>query len=256
MRRRTRAALLSLALLAPAHYLSAQTFLDITALATGTSGSFNGTIGAAIPVFGAIFSPGGGFAFNATDANSVGGSTVNNTSTQFGYASIFSPSIAQTDRIGFSRPAGSGTATVQIAFGAPVLNPVFHFANLDVASFNFSMTAGVSLTLLSGNGGSGDGLGVSGTTVADLNPATALEQTASTAPTTTGNRSGYGSVQLNGMYQLVYFTVTANPQSTFGDNGSFTISLAPTVVPEPGTVVLVAGGLLGLVSMRRFRRRR
>lgn len=228
----------------------AQSFLDISTLTPGANGSFVGTLNS-IPVSSAIIAPNSNFTFTATGTG-FGESTVNNSSPQYSYGTVYNPTAALTDRVGFSFLSGStGTATVFVSFGAPVTNPVFHVANLDQVQFTFSLTGGLTgLSLLRGNGGGGDGLQVVGAVISDANPTTSDTTSPTTPPPTSGGRSGYGSVQLTGTFQTLTFT--ASNSSTFGDSGSFTFSTAATA-PEPATVGLVVLGMLaggGLLRRR------
>ncbi len=101
------------------------------------------------------------------------------------------------------------------------------------------------MTLQGSNGGGGDGLALSGTTLSDSNQNTVVAWFADTAPPTTGNRSAYGSVLLSGTFSQLLINVSNNLIG--GDGGSFTIS----TVPEPATFALVTAGLLGLAVLRR-----
>ena len=68
-------------------------------------------------------------------------------------------------------------------------------------------------------------------------------------PPTSGARSGYGSVQLNGTFSTLTIGVGAVGPGT--DNGSFTLS----IVPEPGSLMLAGVGALSMVGFARRRRR-
>lgn len=241
-------------------------FLDLSSVTPGGTGvgSFAGSIGS-IPVTGSIVSgtgTAGAFAFQAVSPPlGVGGfanSTIDGTSPQWSYSSIFTPSQPLGDRVGYGLIANT-TARVQINFGSPVTNPVINVANLDSAIFNFSPTSGLNgLTLLSGNGGGGvlatDGLTIDSTarTVFDATSATAVGLAPSTTPPTTEGRSAYGSVQLLGTFSSIAFDVS--PNSPFlGDGGSFTISAVP--IPEPGSLALGAFGLALCTARRRCPKR-
>jgi Neuraminidase (sialidase) len=133
------------------------TFLDLTAVTPGTSGTFTGTLNG-VAVTGAITANDGSYQWNLTGLASYDGSTTNNTSPQYSYTNIYTPSIPLTDQVGYDKFASSGSATVTITFGSAITNPVFHVANLDASQDTFSLTGGLTgLSLLSGNGGGGDG---------------------------------------------------------------------------------------------------
>jgi hypothetical protein len=198
-------------------------FLDLTAVTPGTSGAFTGTLNG-VAVTGAITANDGSYEWTLTGLASWDNSVTNNTSPQYSYSNIYTPSIPLTDQVGYDKFASSGTATVTITFGSPITNPVFHVANLDASQDTFLLTGGLTgLRLLSGNGGGGDGLGVSGNTVMDLNPDTAVGQDPSTPPLTSGPRSAYGSVELLGTISTLTFNVSY-PGLPPGDGGSFTLT--------------------------------
>jgi hypothetical protein len=181
------------------------TFLDLTVVTPGTSGTFTGTLNG-VAVTGAITANDGSYQWNLTGLASWDNSVTNNTSPQYSYSNIYTPSIPLTDQVGYDKFASSGTATVTITFGSAVTDPVFHVANMDASKDTFSLTGGLTgLNLLSGNGGGGDGLGVSGNTVLDLNPNTGVGQDPATPPLTSGPRSAYGSVELLGTISTLTF---------------------------------------------------
>jgi hypothetical protein len=217
----------------------ADVFLDLTSVTPGTVGigTFTGTLGS-VTVTGSIGTPGGPpvFSFNATGAG-ISDSTTDDTSPQFSYASIYTPSFTG-DRVGWSYLGGT-TNIVSIAFSAPVVDPVFHVANLDVAQLSFALTGGLtSLTLLSGNGGGGDGISpaaIAANQIADAMGATADATSPASTPPTTGDRSAYASVRLNGTISTITIGVGAlGPGADLG-GGSFSIS----AVPETSSFVLV-----------------
>ena len=170
---------------------------------------------------------------------------------------MYSPTIALTDRVGFTS-LGTATNVITISFSSPVTNPVFHVANLDWATLNFSATVGLTtLTLLKGNDGAGDGIdplfgGVpfSSLLVRDADPTTSDPTPPSVTPPLAGTRSAYGSVRLTGTFSTVNFAAgTAGP---FADDGSFTLS----IVPEPGSLILAGIGALGMAGFTRRRGRK
>jgi len=137
-------------------------FLDLTAVTYGTSGTFTGSLNG-VGVTGAITANDGSYRFNLT-GSSFDSSTTNNTSPQYSYSNIYTPSIQLTDQVGYSKDYSSGLATVTINFSSPVTNPVFQVANLDSSQDTFSLTGGLTgLRLLSGNGGAVTALGSAAT---------------------------------------------------------------------------------------------
>ncbi|MDG3008503.1 PEP-CTERM sorting domain-containing protein [Paludisphaera mucosa] len=220
-------------------------FLDVSTLSPSANGSFAGSLDG-LPTAGAITANDGSFFFTAS-GTSFGDSTLDGSSPQYSYSNIYSPSTPLTDRIGYAKFASAGSSTVVISFGAAVSNLIFDVANLDGAQFSFNLVGGLTgLSLLRGNGGNGDGLGVSGNTILDLDPTTIVGVSPETPPPTSGARSGYGSVQLLGTYQTLTFIVsTANGAAGDGDGGSFTLSTAP--VPEPTSLALF--GIAGLIGL-------
>jgi hypothetical protein len=232
----------------------ADVFLDVTAVTPGGPGigTFSGTLGS-IAVAGSISGP-PAFFFTTTGSG-IGDSTIDGSSPQFSYSTVFSPTVSLTDRIGFTYLATAGNL-VSLTFSAPITDPVFHIANFDWAAFSFAPTLGLSsLTLLNGNDGpDGDGIdpafggpAYSSLLVWDANPSTSDSTPPGGLPPSSGTRSGYASVQLNGTFSSIGFVVDA--MGPFSDNGSFTIS----AVPEPGSLGLIG---LGVVGMTIFRRRR
>ena len=117
------------------------TFLDLAAVTPGTSGTFTGTLNG-VAVTGAITVNDGTYQWNLTGLSSYDNSVTNNTSPQYSYSNIYTPSIPLTDQVGYDKFASSGTATVTIAFGSAVTDPVFHVANLDSSQDTFSLTGG------------------------------------------------------------------------------------------------------------------
>lgn len=230
----------------------ADEFLDLTSITPGSSGvgAFAGTLGG-IAVTGSI-SGALVFSFNAIGTG-IGDSTVDGSSPQFSYSSVYSPTAPTGDRVGFTYMGGAGN-TVIIMFSSPVTDPVFHVANWDWMAATFLPTPGFSsLTLLNGNNGpDGDGIdpGFGGSAygfglVTDMLPPTTDSTPPSTAPPTSGDRSAYGSVRINGTFStLVFVTDSMGP---FSDDANFTIS----TVPEPGSIVVLAAGALFLVRKRR-----
>lgn len=230
----------------------AQSFLDLSSVTPGAAGvgAFTGTLGG-VSVSGSISGP-PVFAFSPVGFG-LGNSTIDGSSPQFSYGSVFSPTAATTDRVGFSYAATAG-CLVTISFSSPVVDPVFHFANLDWLAVTFLPTPGfTSLTLLNGNDGpDGDGIdpGFGGgaysfALVTDSMPLTTDSTPPTLIPPTAGDRSAYGSVRLNGTFSTVNFVTDA--MGPFADEGSFTIS----TVPEPTSLAVFGLGILALRPRKR-----
>lgn len=226
-------------------------FLDVTSVTPGGpgTGAFTGTLGG-IGVTGSISASGGAPSFFFSGAGGgIGDSTIDNSSPQYSYGTVYSPTAALTDRIGWTS-LGTKTETVVISLSSAVVNPVFHVANLDWAQFSFAATPGLtSLTYLNGNFDGTDGLDATPGAlgfgfVQDFNPSTSDGTPPAGSPPTTGARSAYGSVQLNGTISTIVIGMGTN--GPFSDTGSFTIS-----VPEPGSLILGIATLGVAVFTRR-----
>lgn len=230
-------------------------FLDLTSVTSGTAGSFSGTLnGTAVTGSLSVSTTSGVQPYYVWDDVSFtspypgDASVTNNMSPQYSYSNIYTPNTPLTDQIGYTQfGLTTGTATATIHFASPITNPVFDVANLDSTKYDFSSTAGLTgLLLLSGNGGAGDGLGVSGKTIVDLNPATLVPQFTNTAPLTAGARSAYGSVELLGTFTTITFDVVQ--ANTNGDGGSFTFSTSsPAGVPDGGSTCMLMAVGIGVV---------
>jgi hypothetical protein len=212
-------------------------FLDLTGVTPGGPGigGFTGTISGA-SVTGTILSGPAGFRFNGPEhLTEWEFSTVENTSPQYSYPAVYSPTSPLTDQLGYTLLSGAvGTWRIQLLFDREIIDPVFHVANLDGAVFNFSPTSSLSsVGILNGNGGIGDGLIVDpiALTLTDADPFTMIGLPTTVPPPTTGARSAYGSAVMPGTYSSLVFDVTPAP-GTLGDGGSFTLSTMG-VVPEP-----------------------
>lgn len=216
-------------------------FLDITALTPGVAGAFSGTLDG-VTVSGAITTPNPSFSFSGLGTG-YGDSTINGTSPQYSYCSLYTPCIPTSDTIGYASLHNNlpNAAIISIIFGSLISNPVFNVSGLDAMQYDFGLTAGLSgLVILSGNGGGGDGLQVLGNIISDAGPSSDATPPG-TAPPATGPRSAWGSVQLMGTFSSLTIAVR---QDGRGDSGSFTLS----TVPEPSSLLLVGSCLAGLVG--------
>ena len=221
--------------------------LDLFSITPGGSGvgSFTGALDG-VSVTGSI-SGSGGYQFNGV-SGSFSGSTIDNTSPQFTDPSIYTFGDPIGDRVGYANlPSVSQVTTVEILFGAPVLNPILHVANMDASNISFAPSGlGVGdLVLLSGNGGpDGDGLTIDGSAplVQDANPSTSFAVDPGDPIPTTGSRSAYGSVQLMGTFTSLTFEV-----DTLGgpESGSFTLSGAVVPPPPPQPPAPSGGSIFG-----------
>ncbi|MDJ0579384.1 PEP-CTERM sorting domain-containing protein [Crocosphaera sp.] len=268
---------------------SAATFLDLDTVSPGTSGtgSFTGTLGG-VDVTGSLLS-GGSSAYNiraigSTFADSVIDIAIDrlvrthklyfkgtgnreqgtekcpnsfgdcyNSSPQYSYPNIYTPFELLTDQVGYGKSPTTEAAILEIEFSEVVTNPIFHVTNLDRMVYDFTpsgLTLG-DLTLLSGNGGNGDGLALDTTNpwIVDANPNTLAAVAPSVAPPTTGNRSAYGSVQLNGTFTTLTINLISNPANLSGDGGAFTISLDEDIPPVPESSPLAMLGVIGTIAM-------
>jgi hypothetical protein len=232
--------------------------LNLSAVTPGSSGQFTGTLDG-IAVNGSISTPNSNFTFSpAVPSNpEFPDSTIDGTSPQYSYSNIYTVSAPLADQVGYVMSSGSpNVAAITINFGSAILNPIFQVANLDGIQYDFSPTVTLTgLDLLSGNGGDGDGLQVTGDIISDADPATSVGQSPSAAPFTTHARSAYGSVELLGTFTTLTIDISNVEVSGKyqGDGGSFT--LATTPVPEPWSLTLFAT-MCGILAIRMRRRSR
>ena len=237
----------------------AAVFLDLSSFTAGGpgTGGFVGTLGG-VNVTGSILAGGGpNFTISGINPTDWAGTTIDNTTPQYSYSNIYTPYQSLGDRVGYAiNGPSSQNATLKIQFSSPVTNPIFHVANLDGMIYDFSDpgNGSIALSLLSGNGGGGDGLTVDTTNkiIADANPFTIVGVSPFTPPPTTGARSAYGSVALLGTFSTLNIKLQGNPSLTLaGDGGSFILSLETQIppVPEPtSTLSLLALGSFGAAS--------
>jgi hypothetical protein len=231
--------------------------LNLSAVAGGVAGTFTGTLDG-IAVNGSISTTTPGFTFSpaVTGPPSFPDSTINNTSPQYSYGNIYAVSAPFADQVGYVTLTGSSNpATITINFGSAILNPIFQVANLDGMQYDFSNTVGPNgLELLSGNGGGGDGILVTGDVISDANPTTVIPQATNATPITdtTTARSAYGSVELLGTFTTLTIDVSNfdNNGKFEGDGGSFTLA---TTVPEPWSLTLLVT-MCGILAIRLRRR--
>lgn len=250
------------AMLTQATAQAANVFLDVEQVTPGGSGlgAFSGTLNG-VAVSGEMSGPGVHTTISGINSGvPVSNTTLDGSSPQFSYSSVFAASQNQTDRVGFGNDLDTTYAAsrLTISFGQTMSNLVFHIANLDGSIFDFTATIGLTgISLLSGNGDGSEGLGVSGKSLFDYNPDTIVGQYPEDQPFTSDIRSAYGSVLLAGSYDDLVIDIYTNPAMTAyqhsldgiaQDGGSFTLS-AP--VPVPAAFWLFGSGLL--VLMGRFR---
>jgi hypothetical protein len=226
--------------------------MNLTSVTPGASGGFTGTLNG-IAITGAITSSAPNFTFSpAVLANpNFEDSVIDGNSSQYSYSNIYTVASPQADQVGYVTKSQSfNPATITVTFGSPIVNPIFQVANLDGMRYDFSPTAGLGgLVLLSGNGGNGDGLQVSGDVISDANTNTIIGELPSEAPLTTGARSAYGSIELLGIFDTL--TIDVSNPGNLGDGGSFTFAAAP--VPEPWSWTLLTT-MCGILMFRMHRR--
>lgn len=231
-------------------------WLDLVSVTGGdftVPGGFVGTLGG-VAVTASLSGP-GDQAYLVDTGLDAWESTTDNSSPQYSYAGIYTPAQSNVDRVGYINnlnPANPA-ARLTISFGQPMTDVTLHVANLDGSVFDFAPTTGLTgLSLLSGNGGGGDGLGVSGNQVLDLDSDSIVSHLQTEPPATSDPRSAYGSILLQGTYSELVFDIYTNPLNTIGgaDGGSFTLS-AP--VPVPAAIWLFGSALagLGVIGKRR-----
>jgi hypothetical protein len=135
--------------------------------------------------------------------------------------------------VGNQNTNANGSHRITINFNRPVTNPRVHFANLDNGRVNFGLTTksdgtAVSMTRLSGN----YYFEASGTEV------NTIQQSANTyacnpriVPTDPDNAAdsngGCGTLQFNGTYQTLVYTITdVNPATDQGDGYGLGVTIA------------------------------
>jgi hypothetical protein len=210
--------------------------LNLTSVTPGSSGSFTGTLDG-VTVNGSISATTPNFVFNPSALTpNFNGSSVDATSPQYSYSSVYAVTAPLADQVGYTTLVGTANpATITINFGSAIVNPIFQVANLDGMRYDFSPTAPLGLVLLSGNGGAdGDGILVTGDVISDANTNTIVGVDPGTTPPLTGARSAYGSVELMGSFTTL--TIDVSNPGDLGDGGSFTLAASP--VPEPWSVTL------------------
>ena len=127
---------------------AAGVFLNVT---SATGSTLTGTLGN-VTMTRTVASA--NFALTGVDADSP----------QYSYSNIYTPATATDNAFSYTSntwPAVTGTLTY--TFSSPVTNLVYDLGNLDSDNLTPVLTGGVTgVALLSGNGGSGDGLGLKG----------------------------------------------------------------------------------------------
>lgn len=180
-------------------------------------------------------------------APGVGFTTIAGTSPQWSHPPVYAVTAPAADRVGFSQVPG-GVGFVSMLFATPMTDVIFQVANLDFSFLDFSPSIGgglTGMTLLSGNGGGGDGLSVLGPLIFDATPGTADGTPPGVLPPLAGPRSAYGSILLSGTYLSLDFIIIPGAGI---DNANFTLA-----VPEP-TGIVTGLFCLGLATARRRRR--
>lgn len=230
--------------------------MDLTSVMRGASGSFTGTLNG-IAVTGAITSSTPNFTFSpAVLANpDFPDSVIDGSSAQYSYSNIYADTSPQADQVGYVTEVNSfNPATITVTFGSPIVNPIFQVANLDGMQYDFSPTVGLGgLVLLSGNGGNGDGIQVSGDVISDANTGTIVGQRPNEAPLTSGARSAYGSIELLGSFETL--TIDVSNPGDLGDGGSFTFAAAPVPEPWSWSLLAIVCAILAIRARRRYRQR-
>lgn len=218
----------------------ADLFLDVTSVTPGvlgsSGGSFSGFLGTVL-VTGAFTSSDNSL-FVTPVGSGFSGTVVSSLSPQYSYSNVYTPATSATDQVGYGKSVTASVGTITIDFHQMISNPIIHIANLDHSVWNFDGTPGIGLmSLMSGNGSAGDGLGIAGTQVFDLNPVTFDNMPPTVSPPTSGGRSAYGSVQLHGSFSQLKIAVASDGGgTTITDGGNFTLSVA--AVPEPSSLML------------------
>ncbi|MCG6939679.1 MAG: hypothetical protein LJE69_00305 [Thiohalocapsa sp.] len=223
-------------------------FLNITSLTPGdkTQGQLSGIIDG-VAVTGSVVSGPMRSGFGAIGAL-YNNSTIDGASKQYGFASSYSPTQALGDQIGYSTYPSSAHTQIELTFAAPIVDLVFHIANLDGTTLDFApqglTQADLSIVASNGNLSFATGPVVQGGETQyfprDADPIDA--------------KSGYGSIALAGTFDSLIFDFGLST----GDGGSFQISgNAANATPVPETPALLALGITALEVVRsRWRGRR
>ena len=136
---------------------------------------------------------------------------------------------------GMIRLTGGGTTVDTITFSAPVVDPVLAIWSLGQGGIDtsFNFTASEPFTIESG--GPSAEFGGSSIFVCSGNPLAVC------------GAEGNGTIQFHGTFSAITWT---NP--VFENYYGFTVGApAGTVVPEPGTMLLLGSGVVGLASLLR-----
>ena len=165
----------------------------------------------------------------ALTRNSFNGTTdVIHDNTYQGFTNIgITPQTADLDVVTLLKDAaqGSGNMTIDITFGSPISNPVFHILSLDSTRWDFSSTVDINMNVISQNGT----ITLAGNELFNTND---------------GASGEHVSVQLIGTYSSLSATVT--DEYGFVDSLGFQLS----VVPEPSTSIPLLSLLACLAYVR------
>ncbi len=251
-------ALLALGSLGVASRVSADEYLKLTNV---TSNGFTGWLGTTY-VTGTLTDTRNIY-FNTPNNGSTSrfSTHTNDSSAQYRYSNVYALASPNLDQVGFQastiRSSDHGDiGNLTLTFSKPIGNLDLDIAGLTATTMTFANTGGVTgISYGSGNGGSSatDGLGVDSATgeIYDINPNTSSAQPTTQSPLTTGPRSAYGSIGIDGG-AISTITISWSDYGNLNDYGSFTLH----TTPEPGTYGLLIGFTLASGSMFVRRRRR